>query len=373
MQTLARVTSLHIPLKTVFTVALGLALLWAAWKLHFFLGLFALALLGALTLAPAMRWLERRKVPHFAAVLCLALALGGAGFGLWQLIVPPLTDQLGQFGQTFEQAQQRLERHPTRSQLLQRMVREAREFPKSDEGKALLQKRWSYGYMALEAVTSVLIVLVLMLYLLLDGKRLYAWLLSYVPRAHRRKVGVTAEEVGVVVRAYVRGQLITSAAAGLCMYVALTVLGVPAAVPLALFAALMDVLPVLGIIATAAPAALIALAVSPSAAVAIIVVLLAYHAVENYLLIPWVYGKQLRLSTLSVLLAFLAGGILAGAFGAVLALPIVAAYPIIERHWLAGYLADETVEEHARMDSKSEEQVKRAIDEVAADANVRQH
>ena len=114
-----------------------------------------------------------------------------------------------------------------------------------------------------------------------------------------------------------------------------------------------------GIIATAAPAALIALSVSPTAAVAIVVVLLAYHAVENYLLIPWVYGKQLRLSTLSVLLAFLAGGILAGAFGALLALPIVAAYPIIERHWLARYLSDETVEEHARMDSKSQEQVRR--------------
>ena len=74
-----RSVELRVPLKTVFTVALGGGLLWATWQLRFFLGMFALALVCAVTLAPVLRWLERRRLPHFAAVLCIALAVGGTG------------------------------------------------------------------------------------------------------------------------------------------------------------------------------------------------------------------------------------------------------------------------------------------------------
>ena len=100
--------------------------------------------------------------------------------------------------------------------------------------------------------------LVLTLYLLIDGKRLYAWLLAYVPRTHRDRMAVTVDEVSEVIYAYVRGQVITSAAFAGFAAIMLHAFHVPAALPLAVFAGLCDVIPVVGIVIATAPAVLLA-------------------------------------------------------------------------------------------------------------------
>ena len=58
------------------------------------------------------------------------------------------------------------------------------------------------------------------------------------------------------------------------------------------------------------------------------------------------YGDRLRLTNLAVLLAFAVGAELAGVMGALVALPIAAIYPTIERLWLRDAFGDEVVEEH---------------------------
>lgn len=83
------------------------------------------------------------------------------------------------------------------------------------------------------------------------------------------------------------------------------------------------------------PAVLLAMTVSPVAAGAILVLYVLYHVLENYVLIPRIYGRRLRLSGLAVLVTLIIGGSLYGILGAVLVLPIVAAYPIVERIWLS--------------------------------------
>lgn len=75
-----------------------------------------------------------------------------------------------------------------------------------------------------------------------------------------------------------------------------------------------------------------------------------YRFVESYFIIPRVYGDEIRLSTLTVLLAVAVGGTLQGAFGAILILPFVAVYPIVERIWLRDELAPGTVERHERIE-----------------------
>lgn len=360
---------LNIPVLTVFKVAGAVALLVAFWQLRSFLGLFAFSLLGAVTLLPALHWLEKKRVPHGLAVAMVALAIVAVGFGLWELIVPPLVDEISAAKQRLHKTQQEIEQNPSRSRILQTVVAQAKQFPHTNEAKSLMKQGWTAGIAAFEGVIALVMMLVMTVYLLLDGKRLYAWLLSFVPAKHRKRAGETSEEIAKVVRAYVRGQFITSVCAGLFVWGALALLHVPAAVPMGLFAALMDVLPVLGIIATAIPSGLLGLTVSPTTAIAVIAIVLGYHAFENYVLIPMVYGKQLRLATLSVLLAFLVGGVLAGVPGAILMLPLVAVYPIIERHWLGKYLGKETVDEHARMDSGHPRTAKAAVDEVASDAH----
>ena len=72
----------------------------------------------------------------------------------------------------------------------------------------------------------------------------------------------------------------------------------------------------------------------------------AYHAIENYWIVPKIYGSRMRLSGLTVLVTFLVAVALGGIVGAIVALPIAAAYPIIERIWLARWVGRETVRKH---------------------------
>jgi predicted PurR-regulated permease PerM len=93
-------------------------------------------------------------------------------------------------------------------------------------------------------------------------------------------------------------------------------------------------LPVLGVVVSTLPAVLLALTVSPLAAAAVLALYILYHVIENDVLVPRVYGRRLRMSGLAVLIALVVGGTLQGILGAVLVLPLVAAYPIVERIWL---------------------------------------
>ena len=82
----------------------------------------------------------------------------------------------------------------------------------------------------------------------------------------------------------------------------------------------------------------------------VIVAYTIYHMFETYFIVPRVYGNTLRLSTLAVLIALIVGATLQGIVGAVLILPVVAAYPIIERIWLKDYLAPEVLDDHAALE-----------------------
>jgi predicted PurR-regulated permease PerM len=133
---------------------------------------------------------------------------------------------------------------------------------------------------------------------------------------------------------------------------------------LAVIAGVCDVIPVLGILLATVPAVVLAFAVSPGAAVTVLVAYVGYHLFETYFLLPRIYGNRLKISSLSVLLAILVGGKLQGILGAVLVLPLVAAYPIVERHWLRGYLADRVLTDHKALAKAAETGSEVAIDTV---------
>ena len=79
-----------------------------------------------------------------------------------------------------------------------------------------------------------------------------------------------------------------------------------------------------------------------------------YNAIENYYIAPKVYGNQMRLSSLAVILAFAVGAELGGVVGALVALPIAAMYPAIESLWLADRLGPGVARDHRRIEQSEE-------------------
>ena len=346
---------LHLPTRTVVKILLTLLVVWAGLRLWPEFVFLLISLVLAVALHPVITSLERRGLRRGTVVTLLTLVMVTLTVLLVGVVFTSLGEQLSKLVQDVPALRDRVqERLPARYGILKRAVGEIFALPYSPEVAAQLKRPLALGTTALSGAVSVFFTLIVTIYLLLDGKRLYAWLIAYVPRIHRERIGVTAEEVSEVVYAYVRGQVITSVLFAAYALVVLHIFHVPAAVPLAILAGLCDVIPVVGIIIATLPAVLLAVTVSPSAAGGVLILYIVYHVVESYFIVPRVYGQRLRLSTLAVLLALLAGTTLQGLIGAVLVLPLVAAYPIIERIWLAGYLGSEVLKDHRALSTPHE-------------------
>jgi predicted PurR-regulated permease PerM len=209
------------------------------------------------------------------------------------------------------------------------------------------------GQSVISAIAVTLMGFVLTLYLLIEASATRDWLLAFVPEAKRGRVQQTLTECERIIFAYVSGNFITSLIATVTTFAALTWLQVPAALLLAIIAGLSDFLPVIGFILGAVPTILLALTVSPMTALLAAAFYLGYNTIENYLISPWAYGGRLKLSNVAVLLAFVIGAEVAGVIGALIALPIAALYPTIERIWLREQLPRETVTEHRALSGAS--------------------
>jgi len=350
-----RRTEVHIPVATIVKVLLTALLVWAVLQLVPELLLFVLAVITAVTLSPIVARIERWGISRPVAVAVVAIAIVGLASAFVALVIPPLASQISLLAENYRAYRASVARQLSPDYpFLKGVVLQILDLPSSPEVASSLKRPLAWGRVAVVGLTGVVLGIVLVIYLLIDGRRTYAWLLAYVPRRHRAKMAKTVPEVSEVIIAYVQSQVLTSALYAVYAYAALTLLKVPAALPLSLLAAVCDVIPVLGVIVSTVPAVLLALTVSPVAAGTVLVLYALYHIFENYLIIPKVYGKRLRLSGLAVLATLIVGGTLYGIAGAVLALPIVAAYPIIERVWLQDYLGDEVLRDHSALEAAAE-------------------
>lgn len=181
-------------------------------------------------------------------------------------------------------------------------------------------------------VTSILTLLILTFYLIFDSKRLNALLLSLFPKNKQLKISLLLTELGKVNGQYIRGNLLISLICGSILFIGLTILQVPFAAPLAIFAAIMDLLPLIGSTIGMIPAVIIGLAISPLTALLIIALYIIYQQVESAILAPTIYNKALDLSPALGFLAVIIGSSLFGIIGAFLALPIAASLPAIIKY-----------------------------------------
>jgi predicted PurR-regulated permease PerM len=205
----------------------------------------------------------------------------------------------------------------------------------------------------ISAVVVTLLGFILTLYLLIEGRATRDWLMAYVPASRRARVEQTLAECQRVIFAYVAGNVVTSVLATVFVLVVLSVLKVPAALLLALAAGVCDFIPVLGFIVSSVPAILLAMTVSSTAALIVAAAYVGYHTAENYLISPWAYGDRLKLSNVAVVLAFVVGAEVAGVIGALIALPVAAIYPAVERIWLRDALPEDTVREHKAIEQRA--------------------
>ena len=165
----------------------------------------------------------------------------------------------------------------------------------------------------------------LALYIMIDRDRLRGGLFLVVPRTHHIRLSRVMLNLETIVGGYIRGQVITSALMAIFVYLLLKACGVSEALAIAAFAGVADVLPYIGALLSVGAAVAAALSRGPTVIVVVLVLMLAYEELESRVIIPRIYGRALRLPSSVILFSLLAGTVLLGIPGALLALPVAAA------------------------------------------------
>jgi len=343
-----RRTTVEVPWRTIFKLIAAVALVWVWLQLYELFLIVVVAILLAVTLDPLVARIERRGLPRWGATTAVSVVFLAVVAGFLWLTWSSLNDQAQYVARHVGQIEQ---------QILKALPGWVRRAANNAADGDVTSYAGPYAIRFVRSLGSAVIVsilgFILRIYLLIEGRRTYAWLLAFVPQRHRARADQTAVACRSVIFAYVAGNIATSAFATVFVLVSLSLLKVPAALLLAVVAGIMDFIPVLGFIVSAVPAIVLGATVSGQTAVTVAALYVVYHGLENYLIGPWVYGDRLKLSNMAVILAFAVGAALAGVIGALIALPLAAAYPAIEQIWLRDRLAADTAREHRAIERKA--------------------
>lgn len=336
----------EIPFRTYGILALALLIGFVIIKLAPIFMLIFISLLVAITLQSMERFLMRHGWSKRVADILLIAGLLGTLTVIVYFVIPTALSQLKDLMNQVPQIKKDLSKMaPNLHNTMGKLINDS---PES------MNKIWNrVADMANQTLTGVFqfgVMLIVSIYMMLDGRKAYAWLIAFFDESNQQKIDATAKEIGPIVESYIIGQATTSTIAAIWVFTAAEILNIPGAVTLAVLAAIFDILPGIGIILNILISGLLALTVSTQTALFMVLSLVTYSALENYVLIPHIYGKRMKLSPMVVLISIIASGTLAGIPGMISVLPIVAAYGPIERHWLKRRSdMRETVEIHEQM------------------------
>ena len=324
-------TRIEIAPRTLIWITLLIGAIALAIQLWTVALVLVIAMMFAATLDPLVVGLERRGLRRGRALILVLTVLALIGIAVLLLTVPPLIGQLLRV----------LEDLPAdRKKLIAWIGQYKWAKPIGDAVKAVpIDQLTAHAGAAILGYSSDLLELLgygvttmfLGIYLLVDPTRAQGVLYSLVPRHHHVKLARILLELKTIVGGYMRGQLITSLAIAVFMFVLLTAFRVDNALAIAMFAGLTDIIPFIGGYIASAPAVIAVNGAGTGAMVIVGMLCFAYQEFESRILVPRVYGRVLRLSPAIVLLALLIGGTLMGILGALLALPIAAGLQMVVR------------------------------------------
>jgi len=310
--------------RSIAWILATIAGVWLFLQLRAIVLLLVVALVLAGTFNPLVEWMERRGIKRLYALTLLFFALLLATSLLIFLTVPPFLEQLTQIVRDAPHHRDQLIALLQQRDFTAPLARALQNVGLEQTFTRIENSLVGYTPEILTALGWAVTTLFLAFYLLADGKRMQGTVYALVPRDYHMRLARILQNLEAIVGGYMRGQLITSVAVGVFTYLLLVICGVPNALSLALFAAVVDVIPFIGALLATAPAVLVALSQGLPTGLVVLVALFIYQEFENRILIPKVYGRSLRLAPVAVVLALLAGGLLLGVMGALLALPIAA-------------------------------------------------
>jgi predicted PurR-regulated permease PerM len=352
------------------TVAAVAAVLAALWSVINIVVLILMAAVLAIGLDPAVRRIERGGVSRGRAVaLIFVSALAVVVLFAW-LVIPPLVRQIGELADDIPGYVERLSerddalgRYFQENDVAERLQTFVEDLPQkiTTSFGTIVGVAGRVG----SAIFNVLTVAILTIYFMSALPRMRRTAaMVFAPGTRDRAEDVMDQAISRI-GGYVAGILTTASIAGLSALLFFGImgvfgLGIPFAVPLAVWAALAGLIPAVGAYIGATPAVIVGFFQSGLTGIVVLVYFIVYQQVENYAIQPRIMKNAVNLSPAAVVIATLVLGSLAGFAGALLALPAAAAIKVVIvevflRDRVAGgdEVAEETLAEHDRAEAEA--------------------
>lgn len=304
--------------KTIVFTVLFLIFLLFLYKIRYIILLLFIAIIFMSALSPIVDRMQKLKIPRGISIIIIYLLI-------WALIstgiaslVPPLIEQTSKF----------ITRLPQDLDYLSQGKLDLSFF--TSQLQSLPNQILKIVLGLINNIVNVFTLMVITFYLILERKNLHKYLVFLFGKTDREKraekfLQALEKKLGF----WMRGQISLMLIVGLMSYLGLVYLKVEFALPLALMAGLLEVIPNVGPALAMIPAVIVAFGASPVQALAVTALYIVIQQLENQLIVPKVMSKAVGLSPLIVIISLLIGYTTAGVAGAVLSLPFMLLLRII--------------------------------------------
>ncbi len=355
-------------LRLVVIAAAVFVLGWVVGELWVIVFPVIVALIVSTVLVPGVTWLRDRRVPSGLASAIVVFGFLAAVVGIIAALTPQVAGQAPELADSAARGLQKIRDWLTGGPLglsegqITRAI-EAVQEKLRNSAAAISSGLFSTIGAATSAVINLVLILMLTFFFVKDGHQFLPWMKTL---GGRRAGEHTAEVIGRAwdtLGGFIRTQSLVALIDAIIIGVALAILGVPLAVPLAVVTFFGGYIPIIGAFISGALAVLVTLVTNGGTdALIALGVVVAVQQLEGNVLSPYLQGKNLNLHAAVVLLAVTAGGTLFGITGAFLAVPVAATTAEVLRY--VNERIDQAVSESAPPeDSESAEKLERQADD----------
>lgn len=304
----------------------------------------------AIAMRPAVLWLGRYRIPPWAGVLLIYLAIALIVVGVVAVLVPLLvaqgthvvqdvpsyyTELRNQLSQSSSQILRRIAVNiPTRLSLPGLGGTSNAQATTPDDQQAVVVQGFAILGSISWSLFSFFAVFLIAFFWTLDRDQIVRAASLIVPIDNRDAALEIWETVEFKVGAYIRGQAILMLAIGVLCGIAFFLIGLKSALILAVLAGIFEAIPYLGPILTAVVAIVITLSEAPDRIVWVLIAITIIQQCENAILVPRIMDRAVGVNAIVTLLAIAAFGSLMGILGAILAIPLAAIIQVLLDNWV---------------------------------------
>jgi predicted PurR-regulated permease PerM len=317
----------EISISILFQAIFVLLALWFVYLVRDVIVLLLISVIIVAAIEPAVDYFQRKKIPRSVSVLgiyiLLFLLIGGA----LSLLIPPIVGQFQDFTANYPQYSQKFidstgpiknfieinHINITSEQIFSELGAGASDFTRNIFSKTI-------GVFT--GFISIIVVFSLTFYMSVKEDAINHFIISVTPERHKKYATNLTERVKEKIGKWVLGQFFLMILIAIFDFIGLSLIGVPYALILAIFAGIMEIIPYMGPIISAILGIILGFLVSPTVGLLALAVYIIAQQFENHVVVPQVMKKAVGLNPIAVILALMIGANLAGTLGAILAIPV---------------------------------------------------